>query len=208
MSARQATSYASFVAGGATDLAPPESTYLLKYSCGDAHFGYTPPGICLDHIGSLAKGTRSAGSGSDGGTPSSQPDGSGDQGSPPAGNSGGSGSQGHGSHDNQGTSGADNQVAKKDLLGELVSVNFELQGLRGQPLLLAWSIFAERDQDQLSQAWLNNYLAYRLQATTDDDTGTLIMWIPIPEKPGPYFVRLTLASGSAGLASMDSGLFG
>jgi hypothetical protein len=34
------------------------------------------------------------------------------------------------------------------------------------------------------------------------------MWIPLPRQHGPYFIRLTLTTGGASLASMNSDLFG
>lgn len=45
-------------------------------------------------------------------------------------------------------------------------------------------------------------------ATTEDDTGSLDVWVPLPVAPGPYFIRLILASDGARLASMDSSPFG
>ena len=105
--------------------------------------------------------------------------------------------------DSQGNGGR----AKKQPLGELVSVNLQLVGLQGQPVFLSWSIFQERGPSHLSGKWLKNFVAYRLEATTADDTGTLEMWIPLPRKHGPYFVRLTLTTGGASLASTDSGPF-
>jgi hypothetical protein len=93
-------------------------------------------------------------------------------------------------------------------LGELVSVNLELAGLKGQRVVLSWPIYPENGSTGLPEKWLGNFVAYRLVATTDDDTGTLDMWIPLPRQQGPYFIRVTLALGDADLASMSSGPFG
>jgi hypothetical protein len=93
-------------------------------------------------------------------------------------------------------------------LGELVSLNMELVGLRGQPVFLSWSIFQTGDHNSLFGKWLNNFVAYRLEATTDDDTGSLDMWIPLPKVTGPYVIRLNLTTGAADLASTDSDPFG
>jgi len=100
-------------------------------------------------------------------------------------------------------------IAKRQPLGELLSADVELAGLQSQPVLLSWSIFQEGGQNHLPENWLGNFVAYRLEATTNDDTGTLEMWIPLPKQPGPYFVRLTMTTiGGVSLASMDSGPFG
>lgn len=97
--------------------------------------------------------------------------------------------------------------ARRQPLGELVSVNMELAGLQGQPVFLSWSIFQESGHNRLFGKWLSNFVAYRLEATTENDTGTLEMWIPLPKPPGPYFIRVSLSSDGASLTSMDSGPF-
>jgi hypothetical protein len=48
---------------------------------------------------------------------------------------------------------------------------------------------------------------YRLGATTNDDTGTLEMWIPLPKLPGPFFIHLSLTTDGASIASTDTNLF-
>jgi hypothetical protein len=93
-------------------------------------------------------------------------------------------------------------------LGELISVNLELAGLQGQPVFLSWSIFQKDGQNHLPANWLGNFVAYRLEETTGDDTGTLEMWIPLPKQHGPYSVHLTLTTTSGdSLASINSGPF-
>ncbi len=92
-------------------------------------------------------------------------------------------------------------------VGELVSVNLELIGLKGQPVFLSWSIYQVGGKVNLYGDWLRNFVAYRLQATTDDDTGSVMMWVPLPKTPGPYFLRLTLSTGNTSLASDDTGTF-
>jgi hypothetical protein len=93
-------------------------------------------------------------------------------------------------------------------VGELVNAGVELAGLKGKTIILSWSIFPEDSQTQLPEQWLGNFVSYRLKATTDDDTGSFDMWIPLPRQPGRYFISLTLALGDADLASMNSGPFG
>jgi hypothetical protein len=96
----------------------------------------------------------------------------------------------------------------RDLLGELISVDFQLEGLRDKPIFLKWLIFQKGGQNHLFGNWATHFVAYRLEATTEDDTGTLEMWIPLPKVPGPYFLQLDLSTERAGLASAESDLFG
>ena len=93
-------------------------------------------------------------------------------------------------------------------MGELVSVNMELAGLRGQPVLLAWSIFQQRDKINPFGKWLGgDFVVDRLEATTNDDSTALEMWIPLPKLHGPFVIRLSLSTAGADLASADSGPF-
>jgi hypothetical protein len=96
----------------------------------------------------------------------------------------------------------------RDPLGELVSANLELVGLRGQPVLLAWSIFQQGDKANPFGKWLGgDFVVDRLEATTNDDTTALEMWIPLPKLPGPFVIRLSLSTDGADLASADSSPF-
>jgi hypothetical protein len=98
--------------------------------------------------------------------------------------------------------------SKRDPLGELVSVNLELVGLRGQPVLLSWSIFQQGNKTSPFGKWLGgDFVVDRLEATTNDDTAALEMWIPLPELRGPFVVRLSLDTNSFDLASADSSPF-
>jgi hypothetical protein len=100
------------------------------------------------------------------------------------------------------------QTGKSDPLGEMVSVNLELAGLKDQPVLLSWSIFHEGSHTNLFGKWLDGqFVAFRLVATTNDDTATLQMWIPLPKLAGPFFAELSLTTENAGLASAASGPF-
>jgi hypothetical protein len=89
-------------------------------------------------------------------------------------------------------------------LGVVISADLELAGLRGKPVLLSWSMWQQGGKKRLYGNWLNRNLAYRLEATTDRDTTTLDLWVPLPKSPGPYFIRVNLTAGKAPLASADS----
>jgi hypothetical protein len=93
---------------------------------------------------------------------------------------------------------------KPEPLGEVVSVNIELTGLRGHAIYLGWSIYPANGRTSLYGRWLNRFIAYRLEATTDDDTGSMDLWIPLPKTAGSYFARITLFTAEADLASEDS----
>ena len=146
--------------------------------------------------------------GSQGGTPGNPGSQGGTPGNPGSqgGTPGNPGSQG-GTPGNPGSQGG-TPGSRRVPLGELVSVNLELVGLRGQPILLSWSIFQEGSQANLFGKWLSDFASYRLEATTNDDTGTLEMWIPLPKQHGPFFIHLSLTTDGVGLASADSGPFG
>ena len=124
-----------------------------------------------------------------------------------AGGQGGSGNGGRGGGTTGGQGGS-GTTSQRQPLGELVGVGLELIGLKGQPVALSWSIFPENGQTHLPEKWLGNFVIYRLRAATEDDTGTVDMWIPLPRQRGRYFIRVTLAIGDNDLASMNSGPFG
>lgn len=90
---------------------------------------------------------------------------------------------------------------RPDPLGQLISVNVHLIGLRGQPVLLSWSIYSRSARRRLFGNWLRNFAAYRLVASTEDDTGNVEVWIPLPKAPGPYVVHLHLIADGVALTS-------
>jgi hypothetical protein len=92
-------------------------------------------------------------------------------------------------------------------MGEIISVDLELIGLRGRPVYLGWSIYPSNGRTSLYGKWLDRFVAYQLEATTDDDTGTAEVWVPLPKGTGSYFVRFTLSTDGSDLNSDDSGSF-
>jgi hypothetical protein len=93
---------------------------------------------------------------------------------------------------------------KRQLVGVVVSANVEVSGLRGKEVLLSWSMWQTGGSKRVYGAWLNERLAYRLEATTDDDTASLDFWIPLPRTKGPYIVRARLAYNGDTLAAGDT----
>lgn len=94
-----------------------------------------------------------------------------------------------------------------DPLGVVVAANLELRGLRGRPLLLRWSLWQSGGGGPLSGPWLKTRPAYKLQASTENDTGSVDLWIPLPKDPGPYVLRAELADGDTLLAQDTSDPF-
>ena len=89
-------------------------------------------------------------------------------------------------------------------LGVVIATDIELEGLRGKTVLLTWSMWQQSGGARLHGDWLDERLAYSLEATTEHDTTSLDLWIPLPPEPGPYFVRVGLDLGGSSLASADS----
>lgn len=89
-------------------------------------------------------------------------------------------------------------------LGVVVATDMELSGLRDQQVMLSWSIWPRDGEARLFGQWLATNPAYRLEATTDRDTGSLDVWIPLPREPGPYIVRMALARDGTNLASAET----
>lgn len=98
---------------------------------------------------------------------------------------------------------------KRDPVGALVTVNMDLQGLRGEHLLLFWRLFPEDGTRPLPHSWWKTTLAYRLTPDTDHDSASLDMWVPVPKAKGPYTINLIMAleSNDARLASYDTAAF-
>jgi FHA domain len=93
---------------------------------------------------------------------------------------------------------------KLEPLGAVVDVNVELEGLRGRPVLLTWSIWQQGGETRLFGKWLETTAAYRLEATSNHDTAGFNIWVPMPKEPGPYVVRLALTADGVSIASTIS----
>jgi hypothetical protein len=85
----------------------------------------------------------------------------------------------------------------------------DLQGLRGQHLLLFWRLFPADGTRPLPHGWWKTTVAYRLTPGTDHDSASLDMWVPVPKAKGPYTINLIMAleSNDARLASYDTAAF-
>ncbi len=90
----------------------------------------------------------------------------------------------------------------------VVTVDVELSGLKGRPVLLSWSMWQAGEGTRLYGEWLNTNLAYQLEATESHDTASVDFWIPLPKRHGQYFVRSYLAVPGQAATSADCDPFG
>jgi hypothetical protein len=93
-------------------------------------------------------------------------------------------------------------------LGQIVTANVELEGLRGKSVLLSWSIWEKSGGPRVVEEWRDTHFTHSLVPTTDHDSTSVDQWIPIPKPPGPYFARVVLTLDGSPLASHDSPPFG
>ncbi|QHT54652.1 hypothetical protein GXP71_00075 [Cellulomonas sp. H30R-01] len=77
---------------------------------------------------------------------------------------------------------------KKEPLGYVISVDFTVEGYKDEALLLTWTL----DENDSTWDWSVETLAYRLTATTNDDRGSVEVWVPDLVQPGPYTVNVTI----------------
>jgi hypothetical protein len=91
-------------------------------------------------------------------------------------------------------------------LGVQVMADFKLTGLRGQSVVVSWEILQllQGGRPGLSGAWLNRTPVSELVPSTDHDTTTVPLWVPLPQPQGPYIIRVHLTLGPSPLASADS----
>lgn len=92
----------------------------------------------------------------------------------------------------------------RDAVGVVVTVNVDLGGLRGKPVLLSWSMWQTGSGKRIFGDWLNEHLAYELTADTDHDTTGGDFWIPLPKVKSSYFVRVWLTHNDVVLATINS----
>ena len=77
-------------------------------------------------------------------------------------------------------------------LGVVVNFRAEIEGFRGKRSVVRWSLFDARARTRMPQPWLRNRRALTLIPEAGKDGGTPAVWVPLPRKRGPYFVRLEL----------------
>jgi hypothetical protein len=106
-----------------------------------------------------------------------------------------------------GTPSSKKRTPQVEPLGVVVRADLELSGLREKTVALSWSIWQESGRDRLSGPWLNQIFCYRLTPTSDSDTGSLDLWVPLPKAHARYFIRLNMIYSGTSLASADTAAF-
>jgi len=92
-------------------------------------------------------------------------------------------------------------------LGVVVRSDIVLVGLKGKKVTLSWSMWSKDGSKRLSGDWLNDTLAYELEATTARDTASVELWVPLPKQVGKYIIRSTLRIDGSDIASATSDEF-
>ena len=77
-------------------------------------------------------------------------------------------------------------------LGVVVNFSAQIDGYRGKESVVRWSLFNARERTRMPQSWLRNRVALRLIPEAGSDRGSPSVWVPLPRRRGPYFVRLEL----------------
>ena len=78
----------------------------------------------------------------------------------------------------------------RDPLGVRVTVDLEMEGLRGENLLLYWRLLPAGGTTPVPDVFAQATPAFRLTPGSELDSATLDVWVPLPEAPGPYAVDL------------------
>jgi len=75
-----------------------------------------------------------------------------------------------------------------------VSVNFTLilQGLAGVRTDVRWSLYDAGGGTRVPRDWLVNRRALTTRPQADSDSASGSFWVPLPRRPGPFFVRVSV----------------
>jgi len=76
----------------------------------------------------------------------------------------------------------------QDPIGWVMIVSLNLEGYKGVPLLLTWSL----NGIDVPTTWSADSVAYKVLATTARDAGSAEVWVPDLQRPGTYKVNVKL----------------
>ncbi|MEV6344823.1 hypothetical protein [Actinoplanes sp. NPDC051851] len=91
-------------------------------------------------------------------------------------------------------------------MGVEVSAEFDLRGLRGEPISLFWSVVRPNGGERLSGRWRDHNLGFQLLPGSDHATGSKSFWVPLPKsRNGSFIIQASLmAKGAVALASAET----
>jgi hypothetical protein len=92
---------------------------------------------------------------------------------------------------------------KRDPVGVRVTVDLELQGLRGVHLYLYWRLLPAGGPNPVPDVLAAATPAFMITAGSDLDSASVDVWVPLPKDPGPYQLEL-LATEGTDAAPLDS----
>jgi hypothetical protein len=99
------------------------------------------------------------------------------------------------------------QVAgHKEIMGAVVRFQLGLAGLREREVQVTWTLYGPGTLE-LSPRWVRANTAFRVKATTDDDSIPLSAFVPLPRHQGPFRVELEAYVDTSRVAAESTGLF-
>jgi hypothetical protein len=96
-----------------------------------------------------------------------------------------------------------------DLIGEVVTFRVRIVGLVGRCSYVRWSLYDAKTRRRARESQLTNRDALYFHAEAVEDVARSNVWVGLPRRQGPFFVRLELfKQEGGGLAGADSPRFG
>lgn len=99
------------------------------------------------------------------------------------------------------------QNGKRDPLGVIVTANMQLEGLLGRELGVYWEVWTPSGASRLYDRWLDEVRVARIAAERERDAGAVQFWVPMPKRPGSYFIHVIIRDGDKVLFVARSDIF-
>ncbi len=99
------------------------------------------------------------------------------------------------------------QNGKRDPLGVIVTANMQLEGLLGRELGVYWEVWTQSGASRLYDRWLDEVRVARIAAERERDAGAVQFWVPMPKRPGTYFIHVIIRDGDKVLFVARSDIF-
>jgi hypothetical protein len=80
---------------------------------------------------------------------------------------------------------------RRDAVGVLVTYHLRLIGFDGERVTVGWSLFTPKPA-RLPEDWMFSRRAAVAEADRQDDSAVDMIWVPLPRRRGPYFIRLSV----------------